>query len=415
MGIIIGAIKIIIVLGTLITIHELGHFLVAKACKVKVLKFAIGFGPKIFTKQGKETEYTIRLIPFGGFVQLEGEEERSEDKNAFNKKPVYQRILIVAAGATVNILFALFIFLIISLVNGRYYGNIISSINTNSLAYEAGLRSGDIVTKINGKNVLVEYDITDVIEESKNDNFIFTVERNNSKQDINVNIPYTKKGLLGIMYDINCCIVDIVDGTPAATSDLHSGDIIVAVNGNEIVNYEEIAESISKLPESEVKLSVKRNNEIYDIELMTMSVSGRFFDVTFDIIEPKGINAIIYAFNQTGDYFNATIEGMLSLFKGKTENVKVMGPVGVADQIASTEGAIDFFYLMSAISLSLGIFNLLPVPALDGGKILLLIIEKIRKKPFEQETEAVATLVGFSLIIILALVVTVTDVIGIFK
>ena len=107
MGIIIGAIKIIVVLGTLITIHELGHFLVAKACNVKVHKFSIGFGPKVLKKQGKETEYTLRLIPFGGFVQMEGEEEPSSDDRAFNNKPIYQRILIVAAGATVNIIFAI--------------------------------------------------------------------------------------------------------------------------------------------------------------------------------------------------------------------------------------------------------------------------------------------------------------------
>ena len=120
MSIIIGALKIIVVLGTLIIIHELGHFLVAKACNVKVHKFAIGFGPKIFKKQGKETEYTLRLIPFGGFVQLEGEEERSEDERAFNQKKVYQRILIVAAGATVNIIFSLtlFFFIVLSMTKG---------------------------------------------------------------------------------------------------------------------------------------------------------------------------------------------------------------------------------------------------------------------------------------------------------
>ncbi len=415
MSIIIGAIKIIIVLGTLITIHELGHFLVAKACKVKVIKFAIGFGPKIFTKQGKETEYTIRLIPFGGFVQLEGEEERSEDENAFNKKPIYQRILIVAAGATVNILFALFIILIISIVGGKYYGNVISELSPNSLAYEAGLRSGDIVTSINGKNVLVEYDVSNIISKAKDDNFIFTVERNGSKQDINLAIPYTKKGMLGIMYDINCNVVDIVDGTPAATSDLQSGDKIIAVNDIEIDNYEKISEIISGLPDSEVKLSIKRNNELRELLLTTMSTSGRFFDATFGIVEPTGFDSVIYAFNQTGAYFNATIEGMLTLFKGKTENVEVMGPVGIADEIVSTESVTDFFYLMSAISLSLGLFNLLPIPGLDGGKILLLIIEKIRRKPFEQKTEAIATLIGLSLIILLALVVTVSDVRNVFK
>lgn len=114
------------------------------------------------------------------------------------------------------------------------------------------------------------------------------------------------------------------------------------------------------------------------------------------------------------DYFVANIEGIISIFSGKAENVEVMGPVGIANQIASTQKARDFFYLMSAISLSLGIFNLLPVPALDGGKILLLIIEKIRKKPFSEKTEITVTMIGFSLIILLALIVTVSDVIGLF-
>ena len=122
MGFLIGALKILIVLGTLVTIHEAGHFFVAKACHMKVHKFAIGFGPKIISKKGKETEYTLRLIPFGGFVQLEGEEEASRDERAFSHRPIYQRILIVAAGATVNIIFALVVYFFISVSTNYYYG-----------------------------------------------------------------------------------------------------------------------------------------------------------------------------------------------------------------------------------------------------------------------------------------------------
>ena len=164
MTLLIGALKIIVVLGTLITIHEAGHFFVAKACHVKVHKFAIGFGPKLFTKQGKETEYTLRLIPFGGFVQMEGEEEASEDARAFNKQPIWQRILIVAAGATVNIIFALIVYFFISTSTNYYYGTTITSLEPDTPEYVSGLRSGDKVIKVNGKHMLVGYDIEKIIE-----------------------------------------------------------------------------------------------------------------------------------------------------------------------------------------------------------------------------------------------------------
>lgn len=414
MGIIISAIKIIIVLGTLITIHELGHFLVAKACNVKVHKFAIGFGPKIWRKQGKETEYTLRLIPFGGFVQLEGEEERSEDARAFNNKPIYQRILIVAAGATINIIFALIIYFFVAQSANVYYGTKIASLPEASYEYISGLRSGDVILKVDGKKMLVGYDITDIITKSKNDNLNFEILRDGEKKDIDVDIPISKKGMLGISYNVDKMIVGLVSSTPAATSGLESGDIILEINNTQIENWQDISEIISRLPDSKVSIKVLRSNEekTYDVE--TISTEGRFYKMEFEIIHPEGFSKAVYAFNEMFDYFGANIEGIISIFSGKAENVEVMGPVGIANQIASTQRVRDFFYLMSAISLSLGIFNLLPVPALDGGKILLLIIEKIRRKPFSEKTEITVTMIGFSLIILLALVVTVSDVIGLF-
>lgn len=414
MSIIIGAIKIIVVLGTLITIHELGHFLVAKACKVKVHKFAIGFGPKIWRKQGQETEYTLRLIPFGGFVQLEGEEERSEDERAFNKKPIYQRILIVMAGATVNIIFALMIYFCVSLSSNVYYSNQLLGLNENTPEYKSGLRSGDIVLEVNDKNILVGYDVNYIIENSKKDDFEFLVERDGQKQKINVNIPITTKGLLGIKYTTENFVAGVVEGSPASDCDIESGDKIVAINNIKIDNYEQISEIISKLPNQEIDLQIERNNATKNIRVVTTSTTDRFYNISFGAINPKGFKKIAYAINETGDYFNATIMGIVTLFKGKTENVEVMGPVGIAGQISSTSSFAEFFYLMSAISLSLGIFNLLPIPALDGGKILFLVIEKVRKKPFNEETEIKATMLGFSIIILLALIVTVTDVVKLF-
>ena len=410
MSFIIGALKIIVVLGTLVTIHELGHFLVAKACKVKILKFAIGFGPKIFTKQGKETEYSLRIIPFGGFVQMEGEEEASNDARAFNKKPIYQRILIVAAGATVNIIFALIVYFFISTSTNFYYGTNISSLDESSNEYLYGLRSGDTVVKVNGKNTFVSYDVEKIISNSKSDDFVFEVERNGSRKELDVKIPISKKGLLGISYDKNKKIVGIIKDTPAFESGLQSGDVIVGVNGETINSWEEISTIISGLPDCDVSISVSRDGKELVIDTKTISREGRFYGLAFGVIRPTGISRILYALNETGDYFSATIEGMFNFFKGTAENVEVMGPVGIASEITSTSTFVEFFYLMSAISFSLGIFNLLPIPALDGGKILILIIEKIRKKPIKQETEAKLSLAGFAFIILIAFFVMAGDI-----
>lgn len=415
MSFLIGALKIIIVLGTLITIHEAGHFFVAKACHIKVHKFAIGFGPKILTKQGKETEYTLRLIPFGGFVQMEGEEEASEDERAFNKRPIWQRICVVAAGATVNIIFALIIYFFISTSTNIYYGTMIKSLDEDTPEYISGLRSGDKIIKVNGKNTLVGYDIENIIEKSKIDEFEFEIERNGEVKEVNVNLPITTRGLLGIRYDLDRNIAGILEDSPAFSSGLKSGDKIIGINDTKIDSWEQISKVISEIPNQNVVIKVERNNEVINIETLTTSTTDRFHNLQFNSIKPEGFDIVIYAINETGDYFNATIEGMISLFKGKAKNVQVMGPVGIASQISSTSSFLEFFYLMSAISLSLGIFNLLPVPALDGGKIVILLIEKIRKKPMKQETEAKLTLVGFSLIILLALVVTSTDIIGLFQ
>ena len=414
MGLFIGAIKIIVVLGTLITIHELGHFLVAKACNVKVHKFAIGFGPKVLKKQGKETEYTLRLIPFGGFVQLEGEEERSEDERAFNKKPIYQRVLIVAAGATVNIFFALVIYFFIAFGTNKYSDNILTYVPEGSYEYISGLRSGDEVVSINGKNIRVGYDVARTIEKSKSDKFKFVVRRNGKIEEILVNIPIHEKGILGIMYDKENTILFLDENTPVALSGLESGDVITQINGENIDDWEEIIEIISLLPNEVINLVVDRNGELINFDVRTTSVQGRHYYIKFGVIEPKAFDRVVYALNETGDYFNANIEGLASMFSGKVKNVEVMGVVGIAGEISATESLGEFFYLMSAISLSLGIFNLLPVPALDGGKILFLIIEKIRRKPFNENTEATATLIGFGIIILLAIVVTISDVAGLF-
>lgn len=240
--IIINILKIAFLLGFLILIHELGHFLVAKLFKVKIDKFAIGFGPTILKKQGKETSYELRLIPMGGFVSMLGEEEPVEDERAYNKKSKWQRALILLAGGGVNIIFGLLL-------------------------------------------------------------------------------------CLGIAISI---------------------------------------------------LGLK--------------------------------NGFLY----TGEFLNATFQSIVELFTGKVQVEQLTGIVGISDMVIETNGFMDFAFMLSIISVSLGVTNLLPFPPLDGGKIFLLIIEAIRRKPLKESTEIGIQMAGFCLLIGLSIYVTYNDIMRVF-
>lgn len=251
---IINVIKIIFLLGFLIFIHEGGHFIVAKLCKVKVKEFSIGFGKIIWQKQKKETKYTLRLIPLGGFCNMEGESEESDDEGSFSKASVWKRMAIILAGATVNILFGILVyFLIIS------------------------------------------------------------------------------------------------------------------------------------------------------------TVAIQFMDPAKDTI----FNRIYYGAKNTGVFIISIFESIKTLFAGGIATDQMVGIVGISEVVVKTAGIINYIYLLAVISVSLGVTNLLPIPALDGGKILILIIEIIRGKPMKVETEAKIQLIGFSIIFALFLLVTYNDILRI--
>lgn len=186
----LNAIKIIFLLGFLVLIHEGGHFIVAKLCKVRVNEFAIGFGPTIWRKQGKETKYALRLIPLGGFVSMEGEEERSEKEGSFSKASIPKRIAIVAAGGIVNILFGLIIYFTIVSINGNNISTTIESVQNTSSAQIANIQVGDKIEKVNGKKVRNIQNIYEQINKSNGNNVELTIKRN--KEIINVNVEPMK-------------------------------------------------------------------------------------------------------------------------------------------------------------------------------------------------------------------------------
>lgn len=411
---ILSFLKIVVVLGTLITIHEGGHFLVAKLCKVKVNKFSIGFGPVLLKKQKGETEYTLRLLPFGGFCQMEGEEERSDDPNAFNNKSVWQRIAIVLAGPTVNIIFALVLYFFIVQSANFYIGTTVASLTEGPL-YEAGMRSGDRIISVNGDKVLTQREIENIIAKAEKDDFVFVIEREGETKSIPVTISYEERGFLGVAFSDSGEVLYIYKNSPANQMGLLVGDVVTNINGKDISSAKEAVSEIRLHPNTNIEITVLREGESSFFSGETKSSVERYYTLSCNVVEPGFFGGMVYALDETAYYFSATVEGTFGILTGKNlDNVEVMGPLGIAGEISSTKAWSDFFYLMSAISLSLGIFNLLPIPALDGGRIVILLIEAIRRKPMKEKVEQGLILAGFALIMILALVVTAGDVIKLF-
>lgn len=411
----ISAIKIIVLLGVLITIHELGHFLVAKLCKVRVNEFAIGFGPAIWKKQGKETKYTLRLIPLGGYNSLEGEEEASEKEDSFSKASIPKRMAIVLAGAMVNIIFAIMIYFSIAAIAGTYISSEIEEVLDGYAAQMAGLQQGDKIIEGNGKAIKSKRDLNEVIEKSEGKEVIAKIERNGEVIEQKITPSEIKSKVTGLYLDEKCKIVAVQKGSPAEKQGIEANDKLIKVNGVEIKEDTNIAmQEIGKKGVNAMTLTVKRSKEEITIELTPEYETSYILGVNLKPAEDTFINRCINGGMQTQEFLLSIVENLKQLFTGHVGVDQMMGPVGISEVVAKTDGIREFFEMMALISLSLGVTNLLPIPALDGGKILILLIEAIRRKPMKQQTEVNIQLMGFALLIALSLYVTYHDFLRIF-
>ncbi len=330
---IISAIKILFLLGFLIFIHELGHFTAAKLCKVTVNEFSIGFGPIILKRQGKQTKYSLRLIPLGGFVSMQGEEERSEEEGSFSKASIPKRIAIVVAGASVNIIFAVIIYFILVATSGPYVTNEVINTIDGYPAQEIGIQPGDKIIQINEEKINNLYDLNKILQKNNNEIKVIIEREGNIKE------------------------------------------YLVTAKGEEENGY----------------------------TIFYLGVNLKTAEDTF-------INRCINGFINTKEFTLSLVDNIKQLFTGNVGVDQMMGPVGISEVVSKTEGIREFIYMMALISMSLGVTNLLPIPALDGGKILILIIEAIRRKPMNEKTEINIQLIGFSILIALSLYITYNDI-----
>lgn len=420
-GFLISAVKIIFLLGFLILIHESGHFFIAKLFKVKVEEFAIGFGPKIFTKQGKETKYELRLIPLGGFVRMEGEEQRSDSERSFNNASIPKRMGIVAAGAIVNIVFGILVYFIIVAVVGNNVSNIVDTTNEGYIASEVGIISGDKIEKINNKKIRLKSDIDEILQNCNGEELTLLIERNNEEKEIKLKPTekYTKSTGIYVSQaqtgDKATQIIQIEKGSNAEKDGLQANDVIKTINGVDVTgDVQKLVNEIQNTTSDKAKIEVERNNEIIELELTIDSIPTYYLGINFKMAENNFTNNLYYAFYRTGDFLASIAENIKMLFTGNVGLDQMTGPIGISNMVSQTTGFADFMYLLALVSISLGITNLLPIPALDGGKLLILLIEAIRRKPMKEELEIGIQLVGFFILISLSIFISYKDILRIF-
>ncbi len=313
-----------------------------------------------------------------------------------------------------NILLALFIYICIYMNINYYVTSKISNESTDENLSSYGLEVGDEIYKINGERTYNDIDIKRIVSNSEEDEFEFEVIRNDKHITKNILIPKEMNGYIGTIFE-GTKIYDVLDDAPGAKAGLQKGDIIIGIDELKDASIEEYLKYIKSNPNKEINIKISREEEevekIYDIKITPIESYKRTLLVDYIIFKDLDFaHNFYYAWNETKYYLRETINGYIKLFSGKAENVEMQGIIGISNTISNTTSYIEFFYLMSAISLSLGIMNLLPIPGLDGGKILFTLIELIRRKPISKETEAKYTMVGFALLLILMVYVTIGDV-----
>lgn len=384
------------------------------------MSLLFGFGPTIWKKTKGETKYALRLIPLGGFVSMEGEEERSQKQGSFSNASIPKRIAIVLAGGLVNIIFGLAIYFILVSSTGNYVSQTVEAVEENYGAMIAGIIPNDEIIKIDNKKIRNRNDVTEVLEKTKGKDIIITIKRNNELLNIKVSPTKISSKDTGIYLGtqgekITTDIVAIYPDSPAEKSGLQVNDTILKIDGKDVENDPyKVVEYIKESKNDKVLFTIRRNEEVKEIETTPNIVDNYFLGVQFKKAENNFVNNIYYGFWDTVDFSLSIVDNIKMLFTGKVTTDQLMGPVGISGVVASTTGITDFIYIIALISLSLGVTNLLPFPPLDGGKVVIYLIEAIRKKPIKENTEMTLQTLGFAVLIALSIYVTYNDIIRIF-
>ena len=346
---------------------------------------------------------------------MEGEDEASEDDRSFSKASIPKRIAICAAGAIVNILFAVLVYFIVMATSGVYISNVVDSTIPDYAAEQAGIQSGDIIVELNGEKVSNKYDLDDIMQKATGEEILVKVERNGETLEFHIKPTEVKSKVTGMYLDDKCQVIMVDKESSSEKQGIQANDVITKINNVETNgDTNKILEVLQQEETETISLTIQRGKAEINIEFTPDYVSTYYLGVNMKMAPDTFVNRCYYGLVETKTFLFSILDNVKQLFTGNVGIDQMTGPIGIGEMVSQTNGFKEFIYLMALISISLGVTNLLPIPALDGGKILILIIEAIRRKPMKPENEINIQLLGFSILIALSIYVSYNDILQLF-
>ncbi len=422
------------VLGVLVFIHELGHFLLARWHGVRVITFSLGFGPKLLKVQRGDTEYCLSIIPLGGYVKMAGENPDDTPTGAtdeFLTKSKWQRFQILIAGPVMNLMLAVVLLALVLMQGADVLAYLdqpatIGMVQAGSPAERAGLQPGDTIVKVGTADIRTWEHLDMAVAARPEREVELVVKRGGRDEHLTVRPDLTELrtrndarfevGTIGVLPDVSPSIQSLVAGEPAEQAGFKAGDVIVAIDGHRMVFGSQVSEAISKNADVLIQITVRRDGAEQTIAVTPVKQgdSGR---IGIHIAEatrsfkPSPLEAIGLSVQRNVETAGQILRTLKELVTGEASPKQLMGPVGIAQLSGESAqaGWIALFALMASISLNLGLLNLLPIPVLDGGHIFIMAIETIVRRDFSLAVKEKMLFAGFVLLMTLMVTVIYND------
>lgn len=423
----------LLIFGIIITFHELGHFLLAKRAGITVTEFSLGMGPRLLSFKKGVTRYSLKLLPIGGSCMMLGEDELSDDQGAFNNKGVWARISTIFAGPFFNFILAFVLALIMVALIG-YDPAYVNGITENGPAAEAGLKEGDLITEYNGTKVVFSRDIMakDTFSPiNSTEQVKIKFERDGETMTAYLTPQILSKYYLGFTYDAGAAtatISSLSEGYPLDLAGLKVGDILKEVNGTKINTGSELNTYFTSHPLTEDKISITYERDGVDAIVEVIPKYSESYSLGFSYnmgyTSTDTFGVIRYSFSEVRYWISTTVLSLGKLVSGQIGANDLGGPVRIVSEIGnvvetSKESGVKSIIVnllnwAVLLSANLGVMNLLPIPALDGGRLLFLFIEAFRGKPLNRDKEGFVHMIGFVCLMVLMVFVFFNDIRNIF-
>jgi regulator of sigma E protease len=418
----------VFVLGVLIFVHELGHFMMARRIGVRVLTFSLGFGPKLIGFRRGDTEYCISAVPLGGYVKMAGEnpdDPLTGASDEFLSKSKWQRFQVLVMGPVMNLALAVIVMAVV-LYQGapapafEQQPVVVGGTADQSAGKAAGIQPGDRIVSVDGKHVETWEQFYMEVMPKANRLISLVVDRGGRTLEIKaVPAPVGKYTLgdLGVLPEMHPQITSLQHGAPGYEAGLRPGDLVMTAAGERDVTQKRLVELIKASEGKPLPLVIKRNGVEQEISVTprrignAVMIGAQLNAFELRTVEPGPFEALKMSLDQNWTWAKLIVQTLGGLFTRETSVKQLMGPVAIADLsgTAAEQGWLQLFSLMAMISLNLGMLNLMPIPVLDGGHIAILALEGVSRRDFSMKVKEKMLLAGFVLLLMLMVTVIYND------